>query len=69
MTIYTAWGSADGSVFAFHEGEGRPTFVDGTPDPDVTELVCRFEADSYNEAMQKYYDLQGWGEYRPMEED
>lgn len=29
-------------------------------------LLTSFEADSYNEAMQKYYDFMGFGEYKPF---
>jgi hypothetical protein len=33
------------------------------------EFLYEVEADSWNEAMQKHYDKQGWGIYRPMLED
>ncbi len=67
--IYTAWGLVDeGLPIALCEGEGPPRFVDGTPDPDCEKLYWRIEADSCDEAMQKYYDLHGWGEYVPMKD-
>ena len=31
-------------------------------------LVRVFEAENYNEAMQKYYDYMDWGKYKPIDE-
>lgn len=31
-------------------------------------LHATITAETYNELMQKYYDLNGWGEYSPMKE-
>jgi len=45
-------------------GEGPPQLQD----EDNSELIWRIEADSWEEAMQKYYTLQGWGTYRPIED-
>jgi len=59
--IYTAWGK-DGHANTLTGGEG-PLQVQ---DEDNSELIWRIEADSWNEAMQKYYALQGWGLYKPM---
>jgi len=64
--IYTAWGT-DGRANALVAGDERPHFADGTPIADTEELIWKIEANSWDEAMQKYYDLQGWGTYRPME--
>jgi succinyl-CoA synthetase beta subunit len=57
--IYTAWGE-DGHAHTLIGGEGPP------PWQDNSELIWKIEADSWEEAMQKYYTLQGWGLYKPM---
>jgi len=31
-------------------------------------LIRVFEAENYNEAMQKYYDYMDWGKYKPIDE-
>jgi len=59
--IYTAWGK-DGHANTLTGGESPPQFQD----EDNSELIWRIEADSWNQAMQKYYALQGWGLYKPM---
>jgi hypothetical protein len=59
--IYTAWGK-DGRANTLIGGEVPPQLQDD----DNSELIWRIEADSWNEAMQKYYALQGWGLYKPM---
>jgi hypothetical protein len=33
------------------------------------EIVWAVEADTYNEAMARYYEFMGWGPYKPMEDD
>jgi hypothetical protein len=63
--IYTAWGQ-DGRANTLVQGEEAPHFVDGAPFDDAAELIWRIEADSYEAAMQKYNDLQGWGTYKPI---
>ena len=60
--IYTAWGK-DGRANTLVQGEGRPRFVDGTSFEDTEELIWRIEAESWEEAMQKYHALQGWEPY------
>jgi hypothetical protein len=60
--IYTAWGK-DGRANTLIPGEGPPQIQD----EDNAELIWKIEAESWEEAMQKYYDLQGWGIYRPIE--
>jgi len=52
--IFTAWGR-NGWAMTLIGGEGPPRLQD----EDNSELVCRIEADSWEEAMQKYYTLQG----------
>lgn len=32
------------------------------------ELIWTTEAETYNEAMQKYYDFMDWGKYKPFDE-
>lgn len=61
MAKYTVWGIG-GVVFTFVEGEDNPD----PDDPDLA-LLQTFEASSWDEAMQKYYDWQGWGEYKPYD--
>ena len=60
--IYTAWGK-DGSANTLIEGEGAPQ----AQDEDNSELIWKFEAQSREEAMQKYHTLQGWEPYRPLD--
>jgi len=60
----------DGCAQSSLRWEGQPNIVeeidrglwDGTP-----VLLANFEADTYEEACQKYYDHFGWGKYHPME--
>jgi hypothetical protein len=61
--IYTAWGR-DGRAMTLIAGEGPPQ----VQDEDNPELIWRIEADKWEDAMQKYYTLQGWGTYRPIED-
>jgi hypothetical protein len=65
--IYTAWGR-DGQADCLVPGKEKPHFVDGTPIDDAHEVIWTIEAGSWEEAMQKYYDLQGWGGYRAIED-
>ena len=61
--IYTAWGK-NGRANTFIGGEGPlPPHLQ---EEDNTELIWRIEAASYEEAMQQYYTLQGWGTYKPI---
>jgi acetate---CoA ligase (ADP-forming) len=59
--ICTAWGR-DGRANTLVGSEAPPQ----PQDADNSELIWTIEADSWNEAMQKYYALQGWGLYKPM---
>ena len=68
MAIFTAWGK-DGSAYIFVPGEELPRFVDGTPQDDGLELIWRIEAASWNEAMARYHELQGWEPHQPMSDD
>lgn len=66
--IYTAWG-ANGVAHTLHQGERRPCFADGTPDPDCPDLIWRIEAESWDGAMRRYHELQGWEPYEPMRDE
>lgn len=35
---------------------------------DEFELIWTTEAETYNEATQKYYDFMDWGKYKPFDE-
>jgi hypothetical protein len=59
--IYTAWGK-DGRANTLIGGEGPPQIQD----EDNSELIWTIEADTWEEAMQKYHALQGWEPYKPM---
>jgi hypothetical protein len=66
--IYTAWGT-DGRPSTLVPGEGPPRFANGEPMDEAAAMIWRIEADSWEEAMQRFYDLQGWGTYKPMADD
>ena len=56
---WSAWASSDGGN----------TFVPGETAPDRdpgARLLNVFDAESWNEAMGKYYEWQGWKPYKPM---
>jgi hypothetical protein len=57
MPVYTAWG-AEGKAYTLVSGTDQPSGPDGTPCP---ELIWTIKAKSWEEAVMKYYDLQGWG--------
>jgi hypothetical protein len=59
MPIYTAWG-ANGKANTLVTGIERPSFADGTPTP-CPDLIWTIKAASWEEAVRKYYRLQGWG--------
>src|SRR5262249_4982635 len=60
-TMIGTAGGRDGRANTLVGGEVPPPLQDD----DNSELIWRIEADSWNEAMQKYYALQGWGLYKP----
>ena len=33
------------------------------------DLIWTTEAETYNEAMQKYYDFMGFGKYKPFDDE
>jgi len=59
-----------------NETENTETVVPADYDPAMKVLICGegaklccvIEADSWNEAMTKYHEHQGWGPYVPFEE-
>jgi hypothetical protein len=63
VTTYTIW--QDDSGITVTLGSGPPCFADGSAQNPQNKLVCTIEANSYVEAMQKLYDLRGWGTYKP----
>jgi hypothetical protein len=64
--IFTAWGK-DGRANTLIGGEGP--MPPQLQEEDNSELIWRIEAASNEEAMQKYYSLQGWGTYKPIPVD
>lgn len=66
--IYTAWGK-DGHADCLVAGADKPHSADGPLFDDAHELIWTIEADCWEDAMQEYYDLQGWGIYKPLEPD
>jgi hypothetical protein len=59
--IYTACGR-DGRANTLIEGGGPQQLQD----EDNSELIWTIDADTWEEAMQKYHTLQGWEPYNPM---
>ena len=64
--IFTAWGK-DERANTLIGGEGP--LPPQLQEEDNSELIWTIEAASYEEAMQKYYTLQGWGTYKPVPGD
>lgn len=59
--IYTPCGK-DGQANTLVMGDEPPQLQAR----DDAELRWRIEAESYEEATEKHYDLQGWGTYEPI---
>ena len=57
MPIYTAWGF-DGKAHTLVSGTDQPSGPDGRPCPD---LIWTIKAKTWEEAVARYYELQGWG--------
>jgi hypothetical protein len=66
--ICTAWGR-EGLAHTLIGGPGPPRYADGTLMEDCPDLIWTIEADSWEDAMQRYHELQGWKPYVPMGED
>jgi hypothetical protein len=63
--IYTAWGEA-GCATCLIQGSGPPRYADGTLMEDCPDLIWTIEADTWEDAMRRYHELQGWKSYIPM---
>ena len=56
---WSVWACSDGGV-ACVPGETAPVWDSNA------RLLRIFEATSWNDAMRKHHELQGWGPYKPM---
>lgn len=62
-TVFQAWGQVgEKPHLLVHEGECKSFMIE---EGDVALFSIR--GSSWNEVMQAYYDIQGWGEYDPMD--
>ena len=68
MPIFTAWGQ-DGQAHTLHAGVEQLRLSGGALMPDCPELIWTIDAETWEEAMAKYHELQGWEPYRPMDAD
>lgn len=67
---YELWANKDKSSFSFFSVE-NPNYEQNLQmlkDEDDFELIWTTEAETYNEAMQKYYDFMEWGKYKEIDE-
>jgi hypothetical protein len=68
---YELWANKDKTNFAFF-GVEYPNYEQNLQllkdEEDEFELIWTTEAETYNEAMQKYYDFMDWGKYKPFDE-
>ena len=66
--IYSVWVEDDEpTAFSFIQGDKlseQHLALSGN-----MHLVKLFDAKSPNDAMQQYYDWQGWGKYKPMTDE
>jgi hypothetical protein len=63
--IYEAWQSDDGCETIFGTVEGIKQQMEQGLMPKNAKLLHRLEAGYYEEAMTKYYEIMGWGKYKP----
>jgi hypothetical protein len=65
MVKYTVWGKfeKEGTEFTVVEGEQLPAW-----DTRGQQLLKVIEAESFDDAMRQYYEWQGWGTYKPMDD-
>ena len=68
MAIFTAWVGDNLSTFTLVPGDGPPRHSDGSLVPDCEELLWRIEADTWEDAMTRYHELQAWEPYRSMDD-
>ncbi len=67
---YEVWKAAtsDGETIGMvPEGRIKEQVAQGLWEGELSQLDA-FEASTFDEACQKYYDVMGWGTYRPMED-
>ena len=68
---YELWANKDKSNLTFF-GVEHPNYQQNLQmlkdEDDDFELIWTTEAETYNEAMQKYYDFMDWGKYKPFDE-
>jgi len=67
---YELWANKDKSSLSFFgvEVSNYEQNLQMLKDEGDFELVWTTEAETYKEAMQKYYDFMDWGKYKPCEE-
>jgi len=67
---YELWANKDKTILDFL-GVKYPNYKQNLQmlkDEGDFELIWTTEAETYNEAMQKYYDFMDWGKYKPIDE-
>lgn len=68
---YELWANKDKTNLSFF-GVEYPNYKQNLQlledEEDNFELIWTTEAETYNEAMQKYYDFMDWGKYKPFDE-
>lgn len=68
---YELWANKDKTNLSFL-GVEYPSYEQNLQllkdEEDNFELIWTTEAETYNEAMQKYYDFMDWGKYKPFDE-
>ncbi|MBC5797616.1 hypothetical protein H5968_21310 [Sphaerospermopsis sp. LEGE 00249] len=62
LTTYELWQNEDGSYDFFpSHNESARVLLD-----DNSQLIKKFEANSWEEARQQQYEFLGWGNYQPV---
>lgn len=68
---YELWANKDKTNHAFF-GVEYPNYEENLrlleSEEDEFEIIWTTEAETYNEAMQKYYDFMNCGKYKPIDE-
>jgi hypothetical protein len=66
---YELWANKDRTSLSFF-GVDYPNYKQNLQlledEEDEFELIWTIEAETYNEAMQEYYDFMDWGKYKPF---
>jgi hypothetical protein len=55
----------ENSLTFLSEEQYTPEYI-ASCENEGCEVIKTFEANDYNEAMQKYYDYMDWGVYKPF---